>query len=153
VHESNFSILPSLGGGKVRLSATAYPGRHFDSKMLYVGSEVDPVTRTVRVVAQTENPDGLLKLGMFANIVLDSMTTEKALTIPAAAVVEVEGKSNVFVPGPEERSFVIREVKLDRENQGSRVVLEGLGPNDKVVVTGAFLIKSELILQNEKEED
>jgi multidrug efflux pump subunit AcrA (membrane-fusion protein) len=153
VHESNFGTLPSLNDGKVRVDATAFPGRKFDSKMLYTGSEVDPATRTIRLVALTDNPDGRLVPGMFANIVLDTATTEKALTVPKGSVVEVEGKANVFVPGKTERTFVIREVKLGREALGRQVIAEGLEPEDKVVVAGAFLIKSELILQNEKEED
>ena len=153
IPESDFGVLPSLGGGKVRLTAAAYPGRRFDSRMLYAGAEVDPITRTVRLVAETDNPDGLLKLGMFAKIVLDTAATETALTVPIASVVEVEGKSAVFVPGDGERAFVIRPVKLGREALGRQVIAEGLKAGDRVVVAGAFLIKSELILQNESEEE
>jgi cobalt-zinc-cadmium efflux system membrane fusion protein len=153
VDESNFANLPGLGGGMVRLVVPAYPGREFDSRMLYTGAEVDPTTRRVRLVSETDNPDGLLKLGMFANIVLDTSATEKALTVPIGSVVEVEGKSAVFVPGDGERTFVIRPVKLGREALGRQVVAEGLKPSDKVVTAGAFQIKSELILQNESEEE
>jgi multidrug efflux pump subunit AcrA (membrane-fusion protein) len=153
VPESDFATLPSLGGGTVRLTATAYPNRHFEARMLYSGAEVDPVTRTVRLVAETENPDGLLKLGMFARIVLDTATTEKAPTVPLGSVVEMEGKPAVFVPGEGERTFVIRPVKLGREALGRQVIAEGLKPGDRVVVAGAFLLKSELILQNETEEE
>lgn len=154
VDESKFAVLPGLGGGKVRLTAAAYPGRSFESRMLYTGAEVDPNTRTVRLVSETDDPDGLLKLGMSISIVLDTAATEKALTVPASAIVEVEGKGpSVFVPGEGERTFVIRPVKLGREALGRHVVSEGLKPGDKVVVAGAFLIKSELLLQQEKEED
>jgi membrane fusion protein, heavy metal efflux system len=152
VPESDFAALPGLSGGKVALTATAYPGRTFESRMLYTGADVDPATRTVRLVAETDNPDGLLKLGMFARIVLDTKATEEATTVPLGSVVEVEGKSAVFVPGKLERSFVIRPVKLGREALGRQVIADGLKPGDQVVVAGAFVIKSELILQNETEE-
>ena len=59
--------------------------------------------------------------------------------MPLGAVVEVEGKSAVFVPGEGERTFVIRPVKLGREALGRQVVAEGLKPGDRVVVAGAFL--------------
>jgi RND family efflux transporter MFP subunit len=154
IHESNFGILPSLaGGGKVRLTTTDDPGHAIEAKILYVGSEVDPNTRTVRLVAEAANPDGRLILGMNVTIVLDTATTDKALTVPKGAIVEVENKPYVFVPGDGERTFVIREVKLGREALGRQIITEGLKAEDKVVVAGAFLIKSELILQNEKEED
>ena len=153
VPESDFAALPGLANGKVRLVATAYPGRHFDATMVYTGADVDPTTRAVRLVAETENPDGLLKLGMFARILLDSATLEKALTVPAAALVEVEGKTAVFVPGKAGRTYVIRHVKLGREALGRQVVTGGLKAGGRVVVAGAFQIKSELVLQNESGED
>ena len=153
IDESRFGILPGLGGGKVHLSASAYPGRQFDSRMLYTGAEVNPVTRIVRLVSETDNPDGLLKLGMFVNIVLDTAATEKATTVPVGSVVEVDGKSAVFVPGEGERRFDIRPVKLGREALGRQVVTDGLKPGDRVVVAGAFVLKSELLLQQEKEEE
>ena len=154
VHESNFGLLPGLAGGKIRVTSAAYPDRAFESRMLYIGSEVDPSTRTVRLVSETDNPDGLLKLGMAINLVLDTAATQKALTVARASIVEVEGKGPcVFVPGEGERTFVIRPVKLGREALGRQVVAQGLKRDDKVVAHGAFLIKSELILQNETEEE
>ena len=63
-----------------------------------VGSVVDPQTRTVPLLAETENPEGLLKAGMFARILLDSSAVEEALTVPSAAVVEIESAKFVFVP-------------------------------------------------------
>ena len=153
IPESDFAAIKGLSGGKVRLVATAYPDRHFDAKMIYTSAEVDPKTLAVRLVAETDNPDGLLKLGMFTRILLDTTTTENALTVPAAAIVEVEGRPAVFVPGKEERTYVIRHVKLGREALGRQVITEGLKPSSRVVVAGAFLIKSELVLQNETEED
>jgi len=156
VPESEFAALPTLTGpdaGPIRLTATAYPGRAFDARVLYAAADVDPVTHAVRLVAEASNPDGLLKLGMFARVVLDSSATEKATTVPAAAVVEIDAKSAVFVPGKGERTFVKRPVKLGREALGRQVIAEGLKPGDRVVVAGTFLIKSELILQNETEEE
>ena len=151
VHESNFSALPSFDGAKIHVNTQSL--HNIEAKMLYAGSEVDPVTRSIRLVALTDNTSGQLVPNMFASIVLDTATSESALTVPKASVVEYEGKSAVFVPGEGERTFVIREVKLGREALGRQVVTEGLKPGDKVISTGAFLIKSELILQNEKEED
>jgi len=152
VPESDFADLPGLAGGKVRFTVKAEPGREFEARMLYTGAEVDPVTRSVRLVAETANPDDRLKLGMFARIMLDTPASEKATTVPAGSVVEIDGKPAVFVPGAGERTFVKRAVKLGREALGRQVIAEGLSPGDRVVVAGTFLLKSELILQNESEE-
>ena len=117
---------------------------------------VDPQTRTVSVLAQAENPDGLLKLGMFVQITLDSSSSEQVLTVPAKAVVEIEAEKYVFVPaGKARRSRELHastgrgrpRVRRPRRNQVR------LDRGDQVVTSGAFLLKSELILQNEPEEE
>lgn len=154
VPESDLAVLPDLNGGTVRLTAAAYPGRTFEATLLSIGAQVDPTTRTVPLLAGTANPDGLLKLGLFVRIILDGRTTEDALTVPEAAVVEVEGRPAVFLPtGPDDLTFALRPVKLGRQAGGRQVVTAGLAPDDRVVSAGAFLLKSELAFLNEGDED
>jgi membrane fusion protein, heavy metal efflux system len=117
---------------------------------------VDPQTRTVSVLAQADNPDDLLKLGMFVQITLDSSKSEQWLTVPAKAIREIETEKYVFVPtgrqGDHEK-FALRPVEVGREH-GDRVEIKsGLSAGDPVVTSGAFVLKSELILQNEPEEE
>lgn len=156
IPESEFGLLPALKQGKIRVSATAYPGRWFDATLLSVGASVDPTTRAVPMTAETPNNDGLLKLGMFARIALDTATERKTLTVPGSAVVEIEGKTGVFLAGTASadggRSFAFRPVKLGRESGDRRVVEAGLTADDAVVSRGAFSLKSELVLQNEGDE-
>ncbi len=156
VSESDVAKLPKLKDGTFRLTATAYPNREFPARLLSVGAMVDPQTRTVSLLAQTENPDDLLKLGMFVRIMLDSSSSEQVLTVPANAVIEIETENYVFVPAGEEdghQKFALRPVEVGRLT-GDRVEIKsGLGDRDKVVVSGAFLLKSELILQNEPSEE
>jgi cobalt-zinc-cadmium efflux system membrane fusion protein len=152
--ESELALLPQLKEGKIRLTAAAYPGRTFEAKLLSVGSVVDPTTRTVPILAETPNPDGILKLGMFVRIVLDSAAVEDALTVPTAAVVEIDGKKGVFIPaGKDGRTFRFEPVKPGRESGERTIILSGISKGETVVSQGAFFLKSELILQNETEED
>lgn len=154
VTESDLAVLPTLQEGKIRMTVPAYPGRTFPAKLLSVGAMVDPTTRTVPLLAETDNAEGLLKLEMFTRIVLDSPSTQNALTIPSAAIVEIEGQEGVFLPtDPSTRTFTFQSVKLGRAADDRRVVLAGLNPGQTVVSAGAYLLKSELILQNEGGED
>ncbi len=154
IPESDFAALPGLNGGAVRLTAAqAYPDRTFDATMLYTGAEVDPTTRTVRLVAEADNRDDLLKLGMFARITLDAKAVEKATVVPPGAVVDFEGMAAVFKPdATRTRTFIKHPVKLGRGAPAGQIILEGLKPGDPVVVSGTFMLKSELILQNDTEE-
>ena len=154
VPESDFALLPNLVGGKIRLTAEAYPAQSFAARMLYTGAEVDPITRTVRLVAEADNPDGMLKLGMFARIALDASLTESATVVPPGAVVDFEGVSALFQPDPQHpRTFTRHAVKLGRATPEGQIITEGIKAGDPIVIAGAFLLKSELILQNETEED
>jgi cobalt-zinc-cadmium efflux system membrane fusion protein len=78
------------------------------------------------------------------------------LTVPAAAVVEIEAEKFVFTPaekGIDEQTFTLRPVELGKPS-GDRIVIKaGLKEGDQVVSAGAFLLKSELILQKQGDEE
>ncbi len=156
VSEVNVAKIPKIKDGTFRLSAKAYPGREFSARLLSVGATVDAQTRTVPVLAQAENSDGLFKLGMFVQIHLDSSATESVLTVPAAAVVEIDSQNFVFIPvknARNEHTFSPRPVEIGPAS-GDRVVLKaGLAQGEKVVSSGSFMLKSELILQNQSDEE
>ncbi len=155
VSESDVAKLPKIKDGVFRLTATAYPNREFSATLLSVGAMVDSQTRTVPLLAQTDNREGLFKLGMFMRINLDSSASENALTVPQSAIVEIENARYVFVPveqGPQNRVFRLQPVEAGRQ-AGDRVVIKaGLSQGDVIVSTGAFMLKSELILQNQSED-
>ena len=139
------------------LSATAYPGREFSARLLSVGATVDSQTRTVPVLAQAENADGLFKLGMFVQIHLDSSADRVG---PHGA-----GRGGGRDRGPERRvrtrqechhenrSFSPRPVEIGRPTGDRVVVKAGLAKGDQVVSSGGFMLKSELILQNQADEE
>ena len=77
VSEVHVADLPEIKGGTFRLSATAYPGREFSARLLSVGAVFDPHTRTVPVLAQADNAEGLFKLGMFVRIHLGGSSTRE----------------------------------------------------------------------------
>jgi cobalt-zinc-cadmium efflux system membrane fusion protein len=157
VPESEFASIQALQGGSVHVTATAYPDRAFEATLFSIGSVVDPTTRTVPILAETPNPDDLLKLGMFVRISLDSATSEQVLTVPDSAVVEIDGRTGVFLPaatkGTQGHAYTFHAVRVGRASNDRRVVLAGLDKGASVVTSGAFFLKSELILQNETEED
>ncbi len=156
IPESEFASLHALRGGTVRVTATAYPDRSFEARLLSIGAMVDPTTRTVPILAESANPDDMLKLGMFVRIVLGGATSEELLIVAAAAVVEIENQKGVFLPdrkGKDPHTYTFRPVKLGREAGDRQVIATGLSRGEPVVSSGAFFLKSELILQNETEED
>jgi RND family efflux transporter MFP subunit len=156
VSESDVDKIPQVKGGTIRFSATAYPHQDFSAKLLSVGAVVDSQTRKLPILAETENLDDRLKVGMFVRIILDSSASESALTVPTSAVVEIENVRCVFIPAGKSADggiFSVRPVEAGRQSGDRLVIKAGLKPGDEVVATGAFLLKSELILQNQDDEE
>ncbi|WP_165249127.1 efflux RND transporter periplasmic adaptor subunit [Paludisphaera soli] len=156
IPESDLAKIPSIEGGLVRLTTAAFPDRDFEARVLSVGALLDPTTRTVPLLAKTGNAGGFLRPGMFTRILFDGPTSEPALTVPAASLVEIEGRTAVFRPqdGPADApSFTLRHVEVGRQVGDRVAVKSGLAEGDVVVAKGAFVLKSELILQNEADED
>lgn len=156
IAESDVAKVPSVRGGPIRLTAAAYPGRVFEAKLLSFGSLVDPLTRTVPLLAGVDNAERLLRPGMFTRILLDGPADERSLTVPTSAVVEIEGRRGVFAPvskGSEAETFAFRPIEVGREFGDRTAVKSGLKEGELVVAGGAFVLKSELILRNEPEEE
>ena len=119
---------------------------------------VDPTTRTVPILAETPNPDDMFKLGMFVRIVARQRDQRGAADRPHRGRRRDRGPEGRLPPRTAQRdkdghSYTFHPVKLGREAGDRQVVVSGLEQGEPVVSTGAFFLKSELILQNETEED
>ncbi|MEO8037664.1 MAG: efflux RND transporter periplasmic adaptor subunit [Betaproteobacteria bacterium] len=128
-------------GQSVQIEVPALPAEPLKASLDYVDAIVDPETRTVLIRSELDNREGLLKPAMLATLVIEG-PREKALVIPAEAVVNEEGRNFVFVDAGSGR-FRLTEVTLDDDNEGARVVRAGLKPGQKIVVKGSFHLNSE----------
>jgi len=126
-------------GTKVTMQTLAYPNEKFVARVEQVASVVDPDKRTVAVRCVIPNSNGRLKPGMFATIVLESGTVERALIVPASAVVATGNRRTVFV---EEQPGVYQErlIATGDEINGWVVVKSGLREAERVVVHGGLLL-------------
>ncbi|MDX2208704.1 MAG: efflux RND transporter periplasmic adaptor subunit [Gemmatimonadales bacterium] len=133
-------------GQTVTVAVTAYPGRTFPGRIVYVGAIVDPVKRTVRARVEIPNPGGALKPGMFATATVQVGGTGAAsAVVPQSAVQELQGRKVVFVPGDAAGEFRPVRVVVGATLDGDRIIiLSGLAPGSRVVTTGAFALRSEL---------
>jgi membrane fusion protein, heavy metal efflux system len=153
IPEADLAQLHNHREGTIRFTAAAYPGRSFEAKMLYTAEMVDPTTRRVRLVAEAANKEGLLRLGMFVQVRLTEPSGERVLTVPTQAVVEIDGRKVVFLAGEDGKTFTLRRVLTGRDSGGRQMITGGLAAGEKVVSSGAFMLKSELILQSEPDEE
>jgi len=132
--------LAQLGQGQtIKASSVVYRGEEFEGVVTSVGSRVDPVTRSVRVRAEIDNPDGKLRPGMLLTVDL-TMEARDTVVIPEAAVVPSQGRQFVFVV--DEESIARRvEVQLGRRRPGLVEIVSGVVPGQRVVTQGLSQVR------------
>ncbi len=131
-------------GNRVIISVASYPAEQFEGLVTYIGATVNEKTRTVKVRAEVDNSHGKLKPGMFAKVLLQVETGSDSLMLPEEAVQSDGQKHFVFVL-LKEGYFLRRDVTLGTRVDGYVMVLSGLNKNERVVVKGGFLLKSEIM--------
>jgi cobalt-zinc-cadmium efflux system membrane fusion protein len=134
----------NLGPIPVHVFVRAFPGKPFDGKIDYIGATMEERTRTVKVRATVENTEHLLRPGMFCEISMEIASHEEALAIPNMALLSDEGRDFVFAHWKNDY-YVRRPVKTGRQSSDHTEIIEGLAPGDKIVVDGAFLLKSDVL--------
>src|SRR6266481_9050260 len=73
-------------GQAVRVAVDAYPGRTFEGKINAIEPQIATDTRNIRVQATLENPEHILKPGMFATTTVVLPEKPPVVTVPETAV-------------------------------------------------------------------
>jgi membrane fusion protein, copper/silver efflux system len=107
--------------------------------------QFDPATRTLKVRLVADNPGFALRPDMFVNVEFP-LQGPPAIIVPVDAVLDSGLKKIVFVDQGN-GFFESRPVETGR-SLGERVeIVRGLMPDEKIVVSGNFLIDSEARMQ------
>ncbi|MEC9359012.1 MAG: efflux RND transporter periplasmic adaptor subunit [Pseudomonadota bacterium] len=117
-----------------------------EGKVDYLYPTVDATSRTVRARLVFDNPDGLLRPGMYVDVTLYGGARRDVLTVPSEALIRTGARNTVIVAEGEGR-FRPVSVELGPERRGRTVIVGGLEEAQQVVVSGQFLIDSEANLQ------
>lgn len=165
-------LIPQVGEGVAVVTRLhAWPNDSWAGKLDYVAPALDGEAHTLPVRLSVPNPGDKLKAGMFGTMEILGQD-ERPLTIPASAVLLVDGAHTVFVPdeghdeheghdhapspllpsgplvapAPEaapERFKPVR-VEIGRRDGELVEVKQGLSEGQRVVTQGAFTLKSML---------
>ena len=136
-------------GQVVRIGVDAYPGRTFEGKITTIEPQIATETRNIRVQATMQNPDKILKPGMFATTTVVLPDKPPVITVPETAVdytlygdlvylltekKEEDGKTKLTVT----RTFV----QTGNRVEGRAEILKGLKDGDRVVAVGQLKLQS-----------
>lgn len=137
-------------GDKVAVRFQTHPDMEVEAHVVRMGGAVDPVRRAVEVRAElTWVPQGV-RPGSFATLLLPSSATELRTVVPAEAVQRLTTGEVVFV---EEGPGLYRPVLVTSHTlPDGRVVVQGLSEGQKIVVAGAYAVRSTMERSASEEE-
>ena len=136
--------LPFVKKGMPAAMELSYlPGKRFTGTVLFIYPFLNPQTRTVKLRLAFDNPDGLLKPEMYANVYIESLIDPAALVIPQQAVIDSGLRKVVFIALGDGK-YEPRPVSLGVEGEKNTFqVLEGLKEGDAIVTSAQFMFDSE----------
>ena len=133
-------------GKTVRFRLGAYVGDYWEGEIDFVSPSLDEKTRALPIRIGLDNPDGKLRAGLFGTLEILSGGADEApiVAVPVDALVSIDGRDAVFIPGHEANSFEPSFVVIGRRDAGFVEIKEGLAADQPVVTRGAFTLKSVL---------
>jgi RND family efflux transporter MFP subunit len=123
-------------GTAVEVEVDAYPGENFFGRVARVAPILDPATRTAQVEIEIPNQTYRLKPGMYARARFTVEKHENTLVVPTPAVVDLQGKLGLWMPG-EGDTAVFTPVTIGIEEQEFTEVTSGVKEGQQVISTGA----------------
>jgi RND family efflux transporter MFP subunit len=121
-------------GKQAKISVDTYPELKLTGTVTKLRPVVDLATRTAAIEVSVDNPQHLLKSGMFAKV---ELVIQEHKDIPVILKEAIVGKnSRVYVYVVEDKIAYLREVSLGIRQGPYYQVKEGLREGDEVVIMG-----------------
>lgn len=141
-------------GQVVRIKVDAYPGRDFEGKLTTIEPQISADTRNIRVQATIQNPEGILKPGMFATTTVVLPDKPAVVTVPETAVDYTLYGDSVYViqekkadDGKTELHAIRTFVRTGDRIDGRAVITQGVKAGDRVVAVGQLKLQSGALVQ------
>ena len=131
-------------GDAVEVKVSAFPDRVFAGRVTYIPDQIESATGMAKVRCEVPNPDGALRVNMFATVTILSPQGGDAVLAPSSSLQEVNGQSVVFIPTGD-RQFAWRAVHTGLVANGKTQITSGLAAGTPVVGEGSYWLKAALM--------
>jgi RND family efflux transporter MFP subunit len=126
---------------KATITSSAFSAKTFTGRIVRIAPLLKETSRQARVEIEIQNPEGLLKPGMFINTQVEFSEREEATVIPLSALVTRSGQQGVFLADIENKKAHFKPVKVGIV-EGERVeILEPSSISGYVVTLGHHLLE------------
>src|ERR1700738_4197828 len=136
-------------GQTVRIAVDAYPGRGFEGTITAIEPQIATDTRNIHVQATLDNPDHILKPGMFTTTTVVLPDKPPVVTVPETAVDYTLYGDSVYLltekkqdDGKTSLTAVRTFVRTGNRVNGRTEILSGLKAGDRVGAVGPLKLQS-----------
>ncbi len=126
-------------GQHVTVTPPCCPSERYEGQVVNIGDSIDKDSRTLKVRVVVPNRGRSLKSEMFVRVTIATGSSQ-VLALPQSAVQRRDGEIYVLVEKGKDQ-YERRPVKTGAEFDGVVEVQSGVTPQDRVVATGAILLK------------
>jgi cobalt-zinc-cadmium efflux system membrane fusion protein len=137
-------LFPLEVGDPVEATFDVLPGVSVCGRLIWLASGIDEQSRMMKARAIVPNPDLLLKHGMFGQVRILPKQNFKRLQVPVDALHRFDGIPFIFIKLTKDL-YEIRRVTLGGRDTKHVEILEGVLPEEEVVVVHSFTLKSEFL--------
>lgn len=127
-------------GQTIEIAVDALPGRTFTGTIYAIDPHLDVNGRALNIRARLENPQLILRPGLFARIRVKGQTKRNVLVIPEAAIVPRGQDKIVF--RIENGQAMEAKVTVGGRSNGLVEILDGLAADTTVVTAGQQMLKN-----------
>jgi membrane fusion protein (multidrug efflux system) len=127
-------------GMKVKLNCDSQPGKEFTGELAEIAPTVKERTRTTTIKVRIDNPQGVLRSGMFGRGTVIMTELSNVLLVPSESIVSL-GETTFLVPLvkpdaniPGEGTIEMRTVKTGTKLTKMTVIDSGINPDEMVVI-------------------
>ncbi|RIL04888.1 MAG: hypothetical protein DCC75_12205 [Proteobacteria bacterium] len=125
-----------------RVIVEAFPNEVFEGKVDLISGALDPRTRTLQVWIRLKNPGLTLRPNMRATLHIVVKEAVSAVAVPHQAVLGDLGSRFVFVESEQDAlTYERREVVTGMRDDRFIEIIQGVFPEDKVVLQGAYQLQ------------
>lgn len=121
-------------GQSIEVTADALPGRTFTAEIYAINPLVDVNGRALQIRARLDNPDLVLRPGLFARVSVKGQQERDVVLVPESAIVPRGGETFIF--RVEGGKAIESRVKLGNRRGGEVEIVEGLAGDASIVVAG-----------------
>ncbi len=130
-------------GQSVHVVAHGNGGPEVRGRIDYLGPLLEQDTRTTFARVTLDNARGAWLPGMFVTADIDVERTHALVSVPEEALVRTPQGDAAF-RATSDTTFALTHLRVGRRDGRTAEVLDGLQAGDRIVMRGAFVLKSEL---------